>query len=449
MKGWWDSFQSRTLFAALATTLLLWLGWSLFTLWEAGRERSAYFDNGLKGTAQIIITSFPKALVEQRLTSNFRLAEGTATEEFNFQIWTRDRRLVSRTDSTPEQPLNPTFQTGLHTQRIGDKVWRSYSLNDADGDVHVQVGQHLAQRRSEAGTAAVEGLIDLGWLLLALVPGLVAACLWAAQPLRLLRASVAARAPTDARPLPLAGLPAEVRPLVATFNDTLARAEQARLAQQRFVADAAHELRTPLAALRLQAQLAQRARSAEERDQALARLQTGIDRSTRVAEQLLELARMDGLGAPAVAAVGLLGLGLELADASAALAARRQQRLQLDLPDAQVQSNAALLHSALRNLIDNALRYGASGGTVRLGAARQDGGWQLWVQDDGPGLSPEQRERALQPFVRLHEGDETGSGLGLAIVQRIAALLGGELRLEDAQPGLRVRLLLPQGAAPR
>lgn len=444
---WWDSFQARALVSGVGACVLVWLGALSSMLWEAGREQSELFDAGLKETAAIIIKALPKGMAEQSLTGNFRLPIGVEGPEFNYQLWTRDRRLVSRTETAPTEAMNPSFEPGFRSHTVNGQTWRSYSLNDQTNAVQVQMGQHLSQRRSDVTVVAVEGLFGLGLQLAALSVALTAAFLWTARPLKHLRQQVEARDAHDASALRADGMPSEVQPLVLAFNSLLARAEAARVAQQRFVADAAHELRTPLAALRLQAQVALRAQPGADQQAALERLQQGIDRSTRVAEQLLELAHMDSLGpTPPRQAVVLAELGEELLQACAGLAARRGLVLKATLPDAQVLSHPALLHTALRNLLDNALRYSPPGTVVTLRAEQLEGGsWCLSVQDAGPGLSAAERESALQPFLRLHAGDEVGSGLGLAIVQRVAGLLGARLQLMDADPppGLRVTLQVP------
>jgi two-component system, OmpR family, sensor histidine kinase QseC len=444
---WWDSFRGRAVASIVGAILLLWLSSLAYEFWQAGSERSELFDRELRSTAAIIIKSMPISLTDQNPSAHFKVAIDEGVPEFNFQIWTRDRRLVSRTETAPTEPMNPSFEPGFRSHTVNGQTWRSYSLNDDTNAIQVQMGEHLEQRRNLVRQLAVEDLIGVGTVLAALSLVLISALLWTARPLKRLRDEVEARAAQDASALRSEGMPSEVQPLILAFNSLLARAEAARVAQQRFVADAAHELRTPFAALRLQAQVAMRTEPGADQQLALERLQQGIDRSTRVAEQLLELARMDSLG-PAIPrqAVVLAALGEDLLADSFSLAARRGLVLRAALPDAQVMSHPALLHTAMRNLLDNALRYSPPGSVVTLGAEQLEGGnWCLFVQDAGPGMSEQECERALQPFVRLHAGDEMGSGLGLAIVQRVALLLGARLQLmpADPPPGLKVRLELP------
>jgi signal transduction histidine kinase len=274
-----------------------------------------------------------------------------------------------------------------------------------------------------------------------------------------LRDAVARRSHDYDSPLPEADLPSEVVPLVKAFNDVLLRATQAREAQQRFIGDAAHELRTPLAALRVQAQVAQRLRDEPTRQQALQRLVEGIDRMTRVAEQLLDLARMDSLRGDDAAlqpgSVDIREVASHTARGCLVLAERR--RVQLDVrpsaadPPLQVHGDAELLGIALRNVIDNALRYTPAGGRVQIESARVGQTVQLSVTDSGPGLDAQQREQALAPFVRLTpRGDEVGSGLGLSIVQRVCTLQNVVFELLPAPvgAGLQARFTLNLALAP-
>ena len=452
---WLRSFQARSMGASIAVCLLVWAGWSAWTFWEAGRSRSAMFDEGLRYTARLIVKSFPKTLVDQGVSSNFDLADGNndPLEELNFQVWTHDRRLIGRTATTPEQPLNPAFTPGFSSTQIAGRTWRVYSQSDADSSIQVQVAENIEQRRSFAAMAAQLGLVNVLVLALPMVLGLWAAGLWTARPLLRLRNSVQQRSPTDTTALSADGLPQEVVPLVQAFNHMLVRATQAREAQQRFVADAAHELRTPLAALRVQAQVALRMRDEDERDAALQRLVQGIDRSTRVAEQLLELARVESLQADSDAvplgATQLRQVVWEAIESTRRLAARRGVQVRCEVGDITVQSHHTLLSIALRNLLDNAIRYTDAGSEVQLLCQLRDGVLRLLVLDQGPGIAPAEQASAMQAFVRLGGGDEGGSGLGLSIVQRVCSLLRIRLKLapRDGAPGLMVSLELRVVAA--
>lgn len=461
--SWWRSFQARSVVASLVVSLSVWGGFSLWTWYEAGNERSRRYDAELKASAETVIRAFPKALVTNGEPTTFDVT-GTSgvwasTTEFNYQVWTSDRRLVSRAASTPAQALNPNFAPGFSNATIDGNMWRAYTASDSSGAIQVQTGMNMMQRRELAMFEMTEGLTGLLLLLVPLTLGLLAAGAWTARPLRRLRDAVARRSHDDDSPLPEAGLPSEAVLLVKAFNEVLLRSTQAREAQQRFVGDAAHELRTPLAALRVQAQVALRLLDEPQRKQALARLVEGIDRTTRVAEQLLDLARMDSLRGDEVALQpGSVDIG-EVASHTArgCLVLAERRRVQLDVrhaaagPPLRAQGNAELLGIALRNVIDNALRYTPEGGCVQIESTRVGQKVQLSVTDSGPGLDVQQRAQALAPFVRLASDDgEAGSGLGLSIVQRVCALqnIVFELLPAPSGTGLQARFTLTLALAP-
>ena len=460
---WRRSFQARSIIASVAVCLLVWAGWSLWTLWEAGKERSHLFDAELKLNARIVVQAFPRAFLGQPSPTVFELrpedaaASAEGDYEFNYQVWTHDRRLVSRAATTPEQALNPDFSPGFNSTQINGRTWRVFTLSDANGDIQVQVGDRLDQRKAMVALGAQESFFALLWLIGALTLGLLAAGWWAARPLRRLRDSVSQRVPGNDAPLPDHDLPSEAVPLVRVFNKLLQRSGDARAAQRRFVADAAHELRTPLAVLRVQAQVALRTRDETQRNAALARLVQGIDRSTRVAEQLLDLARLDELQAddPALrsAPVDVDALVSRAIDSNRSLAERRQVRVQAQVNADAVKGDAGLLGVALRNVLDNALRYSPAGSSVQVQAAQRGDAVYLSVTDSGPGLSAQQRQQAMEPFVRLAQDDQTsdeaGSGLGLSIVQRICALQNTRFELLGRSSGQGVEARFTLVAADR
>lgn len=441
----WRSFQFRAVLSVVGVSLLFWLSSTVLILWDASKDGRVMFDEGLKESGQLVVLALPRSLLDGRLEGNFKLSEAVRGPEveFNYQVWTRDRRLLSRTLTTPAEPMNPSFEPGFHSHQVGGQIWRTYTLYDASGDIQVQMGEHVKQRLAMARFNAIAGLINMTWLLLLLSAALIGVLLWSSRPLARLQQQVETRKLTDASALDARGLPLEVQPLVLAFNAVLDRAEAARTAQQRFVADAAHELRTPLAALRLQTQVAMRAGEPAEQQAALARLLQGIDRSTRLVEQLLDLARFDApAGAQAVQDIDVMDLFQRLAESCAALAVRRRVSLNLSAELLHVRAAPGLLEVAMRNLLDNALRYSPERSTVTLGTQWVEGRPCFYVSDQGLGLDAAQQELALRPFVRLGDGLEMGSGLGLSIVHRVVALMGAELRLEHRPPALGLKALL-------
>ena len=335
---------------------------------------------------------------------------------------------------------------GFSDTVAGGEPYRIYALRTATQVV--QVAQQTEARGRMAGQLALRAVLPVALL----APVLMLIVWWvvgrAIGPIERVRRQVAARRPDDLAPLPTAGLPAEVRPLVGEMNGLFTRLSAAWDALTHFTADAAHELHSPLAALRLQAQSLQRAPDDATRAIATERLLAGIDRATRLVEQLLALARQEGAGEGAeLVSLDLTALARNaLADAEPE-AARHAIALTLDAPTAHVvlRADEAALAVLLRNLLGNALRHTPPGGQVRVGVREEASVIDLTVEDSGPGIAPDERARVQDRFYRVPGTPGHGSGLGLAIVRAIAERHGAALTL-DASPtlgGLRVMLRWP------
>jgi signal transduction histidine kinase len=344
-------------------------------------------------------------------------------------------------------PLPPAAVEGFRDLDHAGARWRVYALPN---EVQlIQIAQPLAQRRAQAIGITLRILLPL----LLLLP-VAAALLWwivgrALRPLDELGRQLAQRRPGSAAPLQVEPLPAEVRPMVAALDGLLQRLQAALEQQRSLTADAAHALRTPLAAVTLQAQLAQRAPDGPARDAALGKLEAGVKRASQLVAQLLALARLDPDAAREPAApLDLAQLAREVADELAALAERAAIGLRATLPPAApTVGHEAALRMALTNLLDNALRYTPAGGEVELALQADAGGWRLAVSDSGPGLPADERERVFDRFYRGRDSRAPGSGLGLAIVREVARLHGGETFIGDGPGGrgLTVGFRLPAG----
>jgi signal transduction histidine kinase len=310
----------------------------------------------------------------------------------------------------------------------------------------VQVGQPLALRNELAARLAASTVLPL-----AIIAPLFALVVWVAlrrglAPLARVAAAVQKRAPGQLAPLAASGWPREVAPLVEALNGLLARLSRALDAQRAFVADAAHELRSPLTALSLQAQLAERATGDAERAGALAELRGGLARATRMVEQLLALAREEpGVAERPLVPVALAPVAREVVATFAPLASARSIDLGLERADeAVVAGDADALATLLANLVDNAIRYTPVGGRVDV-LVEAGPAPKIVVRDDGPGVPASERSRLFERFVRGHDAAAPGSGLGLAIVERIATRHGARVTLDDGigGRGLSVAVAFP------
>ena len=406
----------------------------------ARAETEALFDAQM----QRIALSLSGSLGAGALSDDAPAAETPAAREMIIQIWRADGVMLYR--SPQGRLLPPQTAIGFSDTVAGGEPYRIYALRTATQVV--QVAQQTEARGRMAGQLALRAVLPVALL----APVLMLIVWWvvgrAIGPIERVRRQVAARRPDDLAPLPTAGLPAEVRPLVGEMNGLLTRLSAAWDALTHFTADAAHELRSPLAALRLQAQSLQRAPDDATRAIASERLLAGIDRATRLVEQLLALARQEGAGEGAeLVSLDLTALARNaLADAEPE-AARHAIALTLDAPTAHVvlRADEAALAVLLRNLLGNALRHTPPGGQVRVGVREEASVIDLTVEDSGPGIAPDERARVLDRFYRVPGTPGHGSGLGLAIVRAIAERHGAALTL-DASPtlgGLRVMLRWP------
>ncbi|MFT3819218.1 MAG: ATP-binding protein [Rubrivivax sp.] len=390
-----------------------------------------------------------------RIAEDERAALADPELDYVVQIWSLDGvQLYSSRPRPLSGPLSGTLPPravlGFTTARIEGREWRVYGA--ATPFRVVQVGQPLAVRRQFAAAAAGRSVLPI----VIAVPLLGLAVWWLVgatlAPLRRVVAAAGAREPHSLQPLPLAGLPSELLPLVQAFNALLARLGSAFDAQRAFVGDAAHELRTPLTALKLQLELLRTAADDAQRDDALQRLRAGVDRASRLAEQLLALARAEPGQALPMAPLDLVAVARQALADAAPLAQAQRARLDIDAPESlDVRGNAEALRSLLRNLLDNAVLHGGAQVrlTLRRGVDDGDRSACAQVDDDGPGIPEAEREGVFDRFHR-REGDGAaaapGSGLGLAIARAVARQHGGTLRLLDSPlSGLRAELRLPAG----
>ena len=434
------SLRARLTGALLLAVLAFAALQAAVTYRTARAETEALFDAQM----QRIALSLSGSLGAGALSDDAPAAETPAAREMIIQIWRADGVMLYR--SPQGRLLPPQTVIGFSDTVAGGEPYRIYALR-TDTQV-VQVAQQTEARGRMAGQLALRAVLPVALL----APVLMLIVWWvvgrAIGPIERVRRQVAARRPDDLAPLPTAGLPAEVRPLVGEMNGLLTRLSAAWDALTHFTADAAHELRSPLAALRLQAQSLQRAPDDATRAIATERLLAGIDRATRLVEQLLALARQQGAGEGAeLVSLDLTALARNaLADAEPE-AARHAIALTLDAPTAHVvlRADEAALAVLLRNLLGNALRHTPPGGQVRVGVREEASVIDLTVEDSGPGIAPDERARVLDRFYRVPGTPGHGSGLGLAIVRAIAERHGAALTL-DASPtlgGLRVMLRWP------
>ena len=418
------SLQTRLLTTVLALVLLAWSVAAALAWHETDEEVSDLLDAHLAQTAALLRLQPLDELDEDRLNAAPELDKHQP--RVVFQLWHEDQ-LLARSASAPQQPLTQRRKRGFADSQVDGKAWRVFVTQGRERDVRILVGELQSVRREIVLASLTSILKPLAWALPLLALGIWWAVRGSVRPLGRLGQAVAARQPQSLAPLSTEGVPPEVLPLVTALNDLFERMARLLATEQQFTADAAHELRTPIAGIRMQAQVAQGATDTQERAMALEATVQGCDRATRLVEQLLQLARLDAEPAPdSGSSTPLADVARQVAADLQATAERRQQRIVLPeplVPTVRIPLPEPLARVLLRNLLDNALRYSPQGAEVRLQVStRADGQAQLSVEDSGPGLTPEEQARLGERFFRVLGTGQSGSGLGWSIIRRIARL---------------------------
>ncbi len=438
-----NSLAFRMFFAvasvALATILLNWA-----VLYHSMLGPGAgVIDDELRAAALVVLRSLPSDIdvVRNRTRKSLRSNDKTPYSEApeRFQVWSRDGRMLLRSADAPAFAMDPTQRAGARDTLIDGKRWRVVSIADDDNRVVVQYGVP----RSDVTDTLRSSFRDIALILFGIFFVQLLAVLWVVRrtlrPLRALSAALDRRAADAIERVSVKGLPSEIQPVMTSLNGLLARVETLRSNEQRFLAEAAHELRTPLAAMRLQTQAVARIEDRLEQREAIETLLGGIDRTTRLANQMLDYARTEphthgnidrtpcDVDSVVLAAIeGILPFG-----------ARERSPVLVYSCHLQATVDAALLELAVRNLVHNALRHAGNPVEVEVRAARSGDTLIVQIRDNGPGITA--NGLAVEGIWRA-----PNRGIGLEIVRRVCALHGGELLIEHAtgyrgmQPTLRL-----------
>jgi two-component system OmpR family sensor kinase/two-component system sensor histidine kinase QseC len=429
------SIRARLLIALIVLVALISLLAAAVTYRRVLNETSTLFDYQLRQMALSLRGQIS-------LAPRIEVPPDQSDSDFVVQIWDifGARTYLSR----PGLPIINQTVLGYANLSVHGEPWRAYGLQTADGVI--QIAQPVRVREGLARAAAERVVIPL----LLLLPIMVIAVAWIVRrgllPLRFVATEVQRRDVHTLQPLGTENLPLEIEPLVGELNRLLGRLQEAFAAQRDFISDAAHELRSPLTALRLQLQLLDRAPDEAARLEARGRLGAAVARAIHLVEQLLALARSD----PQELAgdFGPVDLGAVAAEGitdTHDLALARRIDLSLDAsPDILVRGDREALRILVRNLVDNAVRYTPSGGSVRVRCRSASTGALMEVTDTGPGIAAADRLRVFDRFYRRPAVQESGTGLGLAIVKSIAEHHGARVVLDEAPGGgLRVAVNFP------
>lgn len=439
------SLQGRLLALVLAVVVGVWLATATMTWFDARHELDELLDSHLAQAAALLVVQQAREIEDDGRGIDTPTLHRYAPK-VAFQVF-HEGRLVLRSANAPVTPMvesGKDIRTGFATVQIEGIAWRVFAAYGAERDVQVYVGEQASSRASILWAVLRSTL----WPMVVALPLLALAVWWAVYrgvaPMRRLGHALAERQPQALHPLALDGTSSEMAPMVSALNGLFERIGTLLESERRFTADAAHELRTPIAAIRAQAQVALGEADDARRTHALKSTLEGCDRATRLVEQLLTLSRLEAVTAPAMAAVDLSALTQRVVAELAPKALAKNQTLEFDAAEpCSVPGNETLLTVLVRNLVDNAVRYSPASAQVKVSVRQQAGRVVLSVEDGGPGLAEADRDRLGERFFRVPGSSESGSGLGWSIVRRIAAVHRLDLQVETSAElgGLAIRVI--------
>ncbi|MBK3398083.1 MULTISPECIES: ATP-binding protein [Methylobacterium] len=433
------SLRVRLFTILLLATGLIWLSAVAWIYLGSKREVEQVLDNRLQEAARMV-----GSLVGAIGGTGPGGAPGAIPAPMSYerqlscQIWSLDGRMVARSSGAPERRLTDA-PAGFSQREVDGETWRVFTLEDAGKGVRVMVGDRLGLRERLV-TDLIMGLVAPALLVVPLLGMLIWASLGRGlRPLRRMARDLAGRDADDMSAIDAGRAPAEVRPLADALNGLFLKVEAARRHEREVTAFAAHELRTPLAGLKLQAQVAMAATDPEVAKVALRQILAAVDRTTRLVRQLLDAARLDAAGdMPPLAEVDVGALVAETVDGMRTPTGVRTQ-IDPGLRGYRLLADPEGLRLAVRNLHENAVQHMQTG-TVAWGV-RPDGGG-IVVRDEGPGIPEDELPHVTTRFFRGRHKSATGSGLGLAIAEMASRRSGLSLRLRNRtdRPGIEAEI---------
>lgn len=397
-----------------------------------------HLDSQLRQTTQLIHTLFIKQAIStnkaSRVTQELKTSHNFSGYEY--RIWNKKGRLLMSSPNSPN--LTPLSAAGISSIKVDDENWRTYTIIDKQHNVMTTVAESLNTRNELDQRIAWDNII----ILICTYP-ILGMLIWlivghALNSLKNLTHHLAQRSATELSPINVEEVPSEIKPLADALNQLFTRLNEAFERNKRFPGDAAHELRTPLAALKTQAQVALRSADDKERQHGIEKVIMGADRCTHIVQQLLALSRF---GSETILNdmhyTDLGKVATEVTAQLVPLALEKNIEIEFHEPKGivEIYGNDTALSILIRNLIDNAIRYTPKNGEINVYVAHEKNHVLLKVVDDGPGIPPELRTRVFERFYRLLGTKTPGSGLGLAIVQQIAELHHAKVKLQTPQSG--------------
>lgn len=444
------SLRNRLLVSLMSAAFLLWLVFGVVTYRAARIEAGEMLDGQLAQTAHLIIAQMQQAQIEPNSQQQLiRLANGNEVHAYEqsleFQVWDANGKLRVHSDNAPIVPI--AHHDGYADIRQAGQPWRMLALWAPGRGFQVQVAEPVKDRENVAYDMATRSVLPMLLALPFLAALIYLAVRQSMRPLDEVALSVSTRSKNNLSPIDIGVIPREARPLIDALNCLLERLASTLEFERRFTADAAHELRTPLAAIKVQAQVCQMSTDEAMRSHALAQVTCSVDRASRLIEQLLRLARLDPLhGIVDTVSFDLGPLVQDVVNELHPAAQEKSLSLEFARPPGPVplRGDPETLRVAIRNLLENAIRYTPEGGQVSAGIQRSDLSVRFWVRDTGQGALADDLPHLTERFYRGKHVAAGGSGLGLPIVKRVAELNDARLYLGNL-PGSGLEAVLEWG----
>jgi two-component system, OmpR family, sensor histidine kinase QseC len=389
--------------------------------------------------ANPIIIELPKELEHQHSSSE-EINGHPYESKISFQIWHSNGKLLAKSATAPDEPLGPLTE-GFGKNQLGDDLWQVFKLKS--GDVWVMVAEMDTVRDEMTGDLGVAIMTPLliGSLILLIVIYLIAYRSF--QPLQYLANVIAAREPQSIKPIKLSQTPLELKPVIDELNHLLDRVQKSFKREQQFIDAAAHEIRTPIAALQLHIENAVNAKNDLDRNQSLAEALNGLRRTTRLTEQLLTLSRVSSATDQEQQVLSLDGICREVVKNTKPLIMQRGQTIELHInDDCLIHGEQHKIERVIQNLIDNASQYGSANGLISVSLTKVADTIRLEVSNNGDIIPESEKTKVFDPYYRILGSKSFGSGLGLAIVKEIVQQHKGTIRIEDKSAGNGVQVII-------
>lgn len=440
------SIRTRLFFILMITTGIVWTSAVAWIYLSTRAEVERVLDARLTEAARMVSSLITSQEIDPRraaqLPAGGTIQHTTYERQLSCQIWALDGTLVGRSDGAPSAPLTEG-RSGFSETNIDGELWRVYAVENKDLGMRVLVGDHLHVRDRLVGDV-IKGLLLPASLIMPILAGLI----WLSvrkglAPLSQMATTLGRRDASDLSPLPDMDAPSEIRPVIKSLNGLFGRVSAAREHERNFTAFAAHELRTPIAGLKTQAQVALGSDDDTIRRNALQQIVVGVDRTSRLVRQLTDITAAEA--SEPLSQYGEMNVGHSLSLLANELAPHMPQgarvSLQENLYGLWLKIEPGLFMLAARNLLENALLHSPPFGVVRCSATLNDGVASIIFDDDGPGIPEDELPRVKERFFRGRNKTPVGSGLGLAIVDLALSRAGGTVRLSNRpEGGLRAEM---------